>query len=110
MAYWEKNQCNISLALCSERYTEVVTPLLVFAQQQLQERMQFRSDSKSPQLDSKPITFVGDTVNKVRMFCIHSLNTSKTLMKYSIRFYWNCVVKMLSVSTGFTFISVTTNS
>ncbi|XP_077195229.1 cilia- and flagella-associated protein 54 isoform X2 [Paroedura picta] len=51
--------------LTHERYTEVVTPLLVFAQRQLQERMQLLSISKSSQLDSKPIIFINDTGNKV---------------------------------------------
>ncbi|XP_015271758.1 PREDICTED: cilia- and flagella-associated protein 54 [Gekko japonicus] len=59
--------------LTHERYTEVVTPLLVFAQRQLQERMQLLSDSKSPQLDSKSIIFVNDTVNKVP--CRHFIST-----------------------------------
>ncbi|XP_060100406.1 cilia- and flagella-associated protein 54 [Heteronotia binoei] len=59
--------------LTHERYTEVVTPLLVFAQRQLQERMQLLSDSKSPQLDSKPVIFVNCTENKVS--CRHFIAT-----------------------------------
>uniref|UniRef100_A0ACB8FPT2 Uncharacterized protein n=1 Tax=Sphaerodactylus townsendi TaxID=933632 RepID=A0ACB8FPT2_9SAUR len=64
---WESLAC-LALqfnTLTHERYTELVTPLLVFAQRQLQERIQHLKDPESSQLDFKPVFFDSDSVNKV---------------------------------------------
>nr|XP_056702505.1 cilia- and flagella-associated protein 54 [Euleptes europaea] len=66
--------------LTHERYTELVTPLLVFAQRQLQERIQLLNDPKSPQVDFKPVFLVSDTGNKV--LCRHFIGSKLRVHSY----------------------------